>query len=338
MLKQLLLASAIVVFSSASWAQEPGEIVPFENIEDQAHFSRRAPRSENVQSGMTLTEARQYMLGLINKDRAKGGLPPVVLDEVATRAGQQHTDEMASYGYEGHWDLQGRQPPQRYTEMGGQDFVAENAYGLLWDPGRKYRLSPNQFFQKEELDEIERSFINEKPPMDGHRKNILDPDHTAVGIGLSICEITTPRGHTDSAIECTQEFVNDYGEFSAIPAQISPGDSFEYGGILDPGVNLMGVEVKWEALPQPIPLEKLRGEYSHGYYLPNERVVNYYAPPAGPINLRRIDTNEGSKQEFRLTISIPRNAKPGLYYLFVWAKQGSSNKFIPVSCRTIICK
>lgn len=358
MLKQFLLTSCIFSLSipllaPSSLAQEPGEIIPFDNNQfnfgqsasdrtnatetPQAQFSPRLPREESVSTGMNLDQARQYMLGLINRDRAKNGLPPVVLDEAATRAGQQHTDEMATYGYEGHWDLQGRQPPQRYTEMGGEDFVAENAFGLLCDPGRKYRLAPNQVFQKAELDEIEKCFINEKPPMDGHRKNILDPDHTAVGIGLSVCEITMPRGHLDSAIECTQEFVNDYGEYAAIPQQISPGESFAYGGMLHTGMSLMGVEVKREALPQPIPLEKLRGEYSHGYFLPNERVVNYYAPPAGPIMLRRVDTNEGTRQEFRLTVSIPSNAKPGLYYLFVWAKQGSSNKFVPVSCRTFLC-
>ncbi|MBX9724947.1 MAG: CAP domain-containing protein, partial [Candidatus Obscuribacterales bacterium] len=59
---------------------------------------------------MTLAEARNYMLSLINKDRAGLKLPPVTLDEVASAAAQFHSDDMASKGYMDHYDLEGRSP------------------------------------------------------------------------------------------------------------------------------------------------------------------------------------------------------------------------------------
>ncbi|MFX4474238.1 CAP domain-containing protein, partial [Acinetobacter baumannii] len=54
--------------------------------------------------------AVQYMLKSINRDRAKVGAPPVVLDETASKAGQMHSDEMAVNGYLSHWTMDGRKP------------------------------------------------------------------------------------------------------------------------------------------------------------------------------------------------------------------------------------
>ena len=35
------------------------------------------------------------------------------------------------------------------------------------------------------MEEIEASYFNETPPNDGHRRNILAPEHTHVGIALA---------------------------------------------------------------------------------------------------------------------------------------------------------
>src|SRR5436309_1381667 len=55
---------------------------------------------------LTLDQARQYMLELINRDRAAKRLVPVMLDPVATSAGQKHAEEMAAYKYLAHWNLE----------------------------------------------------------------------------------------------------------------------------------------------------------------------------------------------------------------------------------------
>src|SRR5437660_1244421 len=79
-----------------------------------------------VQDGrLSLDEARQYMVELINRDRAALERKPVRLDPVAMDAGQKHADEMALNRYMAHWDLAGKLPDQRYAEQGGIHHVQE---------------------------------------------------------------------------------------------------------------------------------------------------------------------------------------------------------------------
>src|SRR2546423_12833131 len=80
------------------------------------------PQSERLSLG----KARQYLLELINLDRASAKLKPVALDPVATAAGQAHAEDMARYHYLSHFNQQGKPPDERYTESGGTDHVSEN--------------------------------------------------------------------------------------------------------------------------------------------------------------------------------------------------------------------
>src|SRR5438067_13876930 len=69
---------------------------------------------------LTLEQARSYMLELINRDRGYCGLRPVLLDPVASRAGQDQAEEMAAHSYLAHFNLQGDSPQQRYARCGGR--------------------------------------------------------------------------------------------------------------------------------------------------------------------------------------------------------------------------
>src|SRR5262249_28142425 len=77
---------------------------------------------------LTLEEARQFMLVLINRDREAKGLKPVKLDPVASEAGRKHAEEMAVYQFMAHHNQEGKLPDQRYTEAGGIHYVRENVY------------------------------------------------------------------------------------------------------------------------------------------------------------------------------------------------------------------
>src|SRR5262245_32763408 len=67
-----------------------------------------------------LEEAREYVLSLVNHDRAQAGLKPVERNETAERAAQVHVDDMASVGYTAHWGSDGSVPEERYTLVGGK--------------------------------------------------------------------------------------------------------------------------------------------------------------------------------------------------------------------------
>jgi uncharacterized protein YkwD len=135
------------------------------------------------ESAMNVQQARRYVLALVNRDRdrAEHGLAQLVMDEAASHAGQRHAEDMARAGYTAHWGTDGSVPEQRDTEAGGSDFVQENAGCLADAKPREIDASPR--FDAESLARVERAFMSEKPPRDGHRQNILKPSHIGIGVG-----------------------------------------------------------------------------------------------------------------------------------------------------------
>lgn len=279
--------------------------------------------------------AKQYMLMLINRDRASVGVAPVVLDSVASKAGQLHSDEMAVNGYLSHWTMDGRKPDQRYTETGGKDAVMENAFvsleGTALEGGsrtpNKLPLHSSQVFHKYELDKIESSFFNEQPPNDGHRVNIIDPLHTSVGIGLSFASQFGMGVRT----ACAQEFTNHYGENDDLPAKVALGDPIVLKGTLAKGVSLKSIDIRWEALPKPMTVAELNKTYS--YSMPDKVLMSYFADPSqtnDPIVIKKVDDQES----YALQIKTEKDWQPGLYYITCWGAVNGKDDAI-VSCRTI---
>ena len=278
--------------------------------------------------------AKQYMLKLINKDRASLKLSPVIMDEVASAAGKLHSDEMAANGYSSHWTMDGRKPDQRYSEVGGKDAVAENVYVSLEGSAAdnsgapvKLPLQSAPVFRRYELEQVESSFFNEKPPYDGHRKTIIDPLHNFVGIGLSFASASGSGVRTS----CTQEFVSRYGEFGDIPKIVKSGDSFKLTGKLAPGVQLDIVDLRWEEAPKPMSLDQLN---KTGYYsIPEEVTATFLTNQTQSPEPIKIHKN-GDVEEFSLLINIDKSWKPGLYYLCMWGMINGGKEESPLSTRT----
>src|SRR5450432_3984627 len=170
---------------------------------------------------MNVEQARRYVLALVNHDRAENGLPAVVLDDTASRAGQRHADDMARSGYTAHWGTDGSVPEERYSDAGGTDFVQENAGCLADAQHRELERAPR--FEAHQLEQFERMFMAEKPPHDGHRKNILKRAHTALGVGIA--------KPTAVDLACvSQEFVDDFGDYQAVPKSARAGVTLHVEG------------------------------------------------------------------------------------------------------------
>jgi uncharacterized protein YkwD len=275
---------------------------------------------------LNLRQARQYMVGLINRDRASYGLPPVELDDVASVVGQRHTVEMALSKYVSHWDALGRKPDQRYSEQGGQAAVSENVLVTHdFAPGENYMLAPTQLFYSKELEQIESLFFNEPPPEDGHRRNILHASHNKVGIGLTM---TVPGNR----VICAQEFVNQYGKINKVPALHARGASFPVKGELPKGVSVYSVDIYREAAPTPMSTTELRA--THSYYLPTERIARYLPSPY--TSASRVDVAATqSGERFSVDVRAGQNWTPGLYYVVVWVKRSDSNVPLVTSSQTV---
>jgi hypothetical protein len=280
---------------------------------------------------------REYMVKIINRDRASVGAPPVVLDlGVPAKAGQLHSDEMAINGYLSHWTMDGRKPDQRYTEEGGRDAVAENAFASLEgsaaeDTGepRKLELHSSQVFHRYELDNIEGDFFNEKPPNDGHRQTIINPFHNSVGIGLSFASSFGAGIRT----ACAQEFVTHDGDYGEIPRTLAAGEKFPLTGKLKPGVKLKSIDFRWEEAPKPMTVAQLNKTSSYG--IPEKVVTSYFPAPDQATEMIKVkSTADGD--EFSVQISTDKDWQPGLYYMCIWADAIPGKEETIISTRTFM--
>ncbi|HWZ86522.1 MAG TPA: CAP domain-containing protein [Thermoanaerobaculia bacterium] len=113
----------------------------------------------------------------VNADRAAHGLPPVAWDEGASRVADAFTAEQVREDTRGHFLLDGLPPYARTGLAGVFGTGAENV--VAW-------TTTGQTFHEPSLGlavDGEAAMMAEKPPDDGHRRTILDPDVTHVGVG-----------------------------------------------------------------------------------------------------------------------------------------------------------
>jgi uncharacterized protein YkwD len=264
---------------------------------------------------LDLAQAQRFMLSLINRDRKKAGLSPVVLDEDASKAGSRHARDMAANGFTGHVGSDGSVPEQRYTENGGSDFVRENAACLFDREARKVDEKPR--FDPAKLSALHKMFMDEVPPNDGHRRNVLHPLHNRVGIGLAQ-PVNVPQ-------PClAQEFVDDYGEYEPLPREARPGTKVRAAGTIRKPLVFGGVGIGRTALPRPVPRERLKGG---GYRIPSPDTM--YFPPG----FKTPKPVEVHGQRFGIDLVLGKT--PGTYAISVWAKEPGSEPLFMISMRTV---
>jgi hypothetical protein len=259
--------------------------------------------------------AQRFVLSLINRDRAIAGLPAVVLDEAASKAGLRHAQDMAAKGFTGHIGTDGSVPEQRYTESGGVHFVQENAACLFDGQTRKLDLAPR--FHPAELAELQKMFMDEVPPNDGHRKNVLKRLHNRVGIGLA-----QPQGVNQPCL--AQEFVDDYGRYDALPKEAKPKAKLRIAGTISEPLGFGGIGLGRTPLPTPKRVDEVSG--ARGYAIPAPQQM-YFGPGFKTPKPVQIDGN-------RFSIDLELGAQAGQYAISVWARKGTGKLFM-VSMRTI---
>ena len=264
------------------------------------------------------------MLALINRDRATHGLRPVELDEGApTTAGQLHAEDMVRLGYLGHWGSDGSVPEQRHTEAGGADMVLENA--LCFTDEKKRQIDTKPLIDPKQIERAESLFFDEVPPNDGHRKNILKPQHTRVGIGIAQSTETA----TELPVPCfAQEFVDGYGTYTPIPKKAKVGSILHVEGTLAKDVRPTGIGLARQPTPKPLPASELNKRRSYPVPRPYQM---YWGPGFVTPILAKID---GSK--IAIDVPLSDGGHPGLYEVSVWGKLKGSEEQTMLSLRTIL--
>jgi len=258
------------------------------------------------------SRAQHFVLSLINRDRESAGLSPVVLDEDAANAGLRHARDMAASGFTGHVGSDGSVPEQRYTASGGNHFVQENAACL--SDGVKRKLDERPRFEAVKLAALHDMFMAERPPNDGHRRNILNPLHNRVGVGLA--------QSADVRQPClAQEFVDKYGEYEALPRETKRGAKLHVAGTVSKPLVFGGVGIG--RIP---PREPSSGG---PYRIPAPDTMYFSA---------RFKTPKPVKVDgphFSIDLDLEKAVPSGNYALSIWAKRPDSKELFMISMRTI---
>jgi uncharacterized protein YkwD len=266
-------------------------------------------------------EAVQYMLTLINRDRQAHGLSPVELDPIASRAGERQARDMAARGFTAHWGSDGSVPEQRYTEAGGSDMVQENV-ACLFD-GVPRELDPSPRYDPALLEQLQKMFMDEVPPNDGHRKNILKPTHHRVGIGLA-----QPAAVNQPCL--AQEFVDDWGDYGELPVEANRKVTLKVDGEIREPLRFGGVGIGRIDLPKPISAKELNA--TSVYRIPRPDTL-YFPPGFKTPKPVRVDG-----QKFSIELGLGKRPAAGRYEISVWGKEAGSNELFMVSLRTIMVK
>ena len=231
-------------------------------------------------------------LGLINKSRKRYRAIPVKLDILASRVANKMCREAAENGYVSHWNLAGEKPYHRYAFAGGYDHVSENAYGE-WTSGR---LSNSKSEISKMMEAGHGSFMSERAPNDGHKKNIIDKAHNFVGIGFFA---------TESQFRYYEEFIDRYFEFENIPSTLRVNESGRIT-VTTNSTNFLYFLIAYrEKLPVPLKVAQLKKTGSYQDFTSEE-----YMKLTGWELARYREGN---------TYNIPlKFTREGLYYIHIY--------------------
>ena len=260
---------------------------------------------------------REEFLRLINRDRKQFGLPPVQLDALASAVADAYCREQIRNGTTGHFTIDGLAPYMRYSFAGGNDGVSENA--AAWSAN--YHFSDRALYEM--LRRSEDAMMREVAPHDGHRRTILDPYATHVGIGLA-----WERGE----FRLTQEFVRHYVDWSrSLPRAASIGDQVLCSGRPMPSYSIEAITVHHEQVPQAMAAVTANALTTYGLpearrdYLPRLR-SRFSRTSAGSIMEVREMYSDGRRGDFPVSdeggfaFVVPFPDGPGIYTVVVWVK------------------
>jgi uncharacterized protein YkwD len=280
----------------------------------------------------TRVTLRAHVLRLINRDRALYHLPPVDLDVAASALADDYCAAQIRNHTTGHFTLDGLAPYMRYSFAGGNDGISENA--AAWSA--TYAFSDRALYEL--VRRSEDAMMAEMAPHDGHRKAILDPYATHVGIGLA-----WDRGE----FRLVHEFVRRYVDWTRpLPRRAQLTDAVMLAGKPLAGTRVAGITVHHEPFPQPLAANA--ANLLDSYALPARR--REYLPRLKTTYSRRDDGTlavnvrqypNGSRGDFRVTddgafaFPVPFADGAGIYTVVVWVQKPGTSTPIAASNTSI---
>ena len=261
--------------------------------------------------------AKAELLAVINAERKEHGAPPLGYDLLGAKVGDEFCEDAARNRTVGHWDLAGRAPYLRWALAGGIDHHAQN-FASESRQGFDFTEPAAELLKKSHA-----AFMRERPPDDGHRRTVLDPLWTHVGIGFAI---------VGGEMRMTEEYSRRVLEWAELPSgPVKAGRSALVLMKLPRGWIVGAIEVAWEPFPKPLTRAEIAVRGAYG--LPPAVRTLYPYPPAGAR------WESGEKGDFapsaagKLELSVPLLQGPGHYFLVVFGAEGEAQgkKLYPVA-------
>jgi hypothetical protein len=213
---------------------------------------------------------KKAVLERINEDRRKANLPPVAWDERASGVADRFCAAQIAERTRGHFLTNGIPPYARTAFDGVFGMQSENA--VTWrTTGPKFEDSTVSLALSGQA-----SMMAEVAPNDGHRRTILDPDATHVGVGYAV-----EKGDFRMA----QEFLTRrLQSLSLEPAPDDPSIVIFRGKTIE-GRRLAFVTIAHEPPPRPLSRNVVNARDSYAYPAPTLSYI-----PSGERSFRVVDT------------------------------------------------
>jgi hypothetical protein len=198
---------------------------------------------------------KKGILDRINSDRAAAGLSPVAWDEAASRVADEYCEAQVAEGTRGHFLTNGIPPYARTSFAGISGMGSENAVAWI-TTAPAFEESPLALGLSGHED-----MMRETPPNDGHRKAILDPEATHVGVGWAM------KG---GSFRMAEEFLTRRLATLTLAAD---GGTLIVSGRTVSGYTLQFVTIAWEAEPEKISKDEARSRTIYVYPEPRYALV-----------------------------------------------------------------
>lgn len=271
---------------------------------------------------------RYEILRLINGDRATYSLPPVQLEPEVSALADVYCRVQIANRTTGHFTTDGQTPYMRYSFAGGNDGVSENA--AAWSAS--YAFSDRAVYEMARRSQ--ETMMAERAPHDGHRRTILDPYATHVGIGVA-----WEKGE----FRVAQEFIRRYVDWSRpLPRGASWTEPVTGVGRPRDGYRVEAISVHHEPIPEAVPAQVANALTS--YRLPGKR--RDYLPrlksyvrrqPDGTFHFIREEYSDGRNGDFAVGkdgafhFTVPFHDGAGIYTVVVWVTRDGDRTPIAAS-------
>jgi uncharacterized protein YkwD len=253
----------------------------------------------------------------INRDRTAAGLPTVAWDDGVSRVADAFCANQIRENTSGHYLTDGL-PPYARTSFAGvfgmqfENSVTWKTTGSFDDPAETLALEGHALM------------LAETPPYDGHRRTILDPDATHVGVGYALS-----RGEFRMA----QEFLVRHLAWLRLEQLSLTSSVVVVRGSPVAGRRLQFVSIGWEPVPRELTRAEANGRTSYSYPRIEEAFVregNRTLKVVGATTTDRIRFGWHRDFAFRFTPD-----RPGLWTLTFHTSPLREERIVPGGVATL---